>query len=105
MITRSDDIAWLGVGKMGLPIAGLIAGAGYRVTAFDVSADRMAAARWQGLGVAASAIEAASGKALIFTSLPDDKAMRDLLLANGLLEVIAPQSILIETSTVSAEIS
>ena len=105
MITQSDDIAWLGVGKMGLPIAGLIAKAGYRVTAFDVSADRMAAARQQGLAVAASAIEAVNGKAVIFTSLPDDKAIRDLLLAKGLLDAIAPQSILIETSTVSAEIS
>jgi 3-hydroxyisobutyrate dehydrogenase-like beta-hydroxyacid dehydrogenase len=105
MITQSDDIAWLGVGKMGLPIAGLIANAGYRVTAFDVSADRMAAARQQGLAVAASAIEAVNGKAVIFTSLPDDKAIRDLLLAKGLLDAIAPQSILIETSTVSAEIS
>jgi 3-hydroxyisobutyrate dehydrogenase-like beta-hydroxyacid dehydrogenase len=105
MITQSDDIAWLGVGKMGLPIAGLIAKAGYRVTAFDVSADRMAAARQQGLAVAESAIEAVNGKAVIFTSLPDDKAIRDLLLAKGLLDAIAPQSILIETSTVSAEIS
>ena len=105
MITQSDDVAWLGVGKMGLPIAGLIAKAGYRVTAFDVSADRMAAARQQGLAVAASAIEAVNGKAVIFTSLPDDKAIRDLLLAKGLLDAIAPQSILIETSTVSAEIS
>jgi 3-hydroxyisobutyrate dehydrogenase-like beta-hydroxyacid dehydrogenase len=105
MITQSDDVAWLGVGKMGLPIAGLIAGAGYRVTAFDVSADRMAAARQQGLAVAESAIEAVNGKAVIFTSLPDDKAIRDLLLAKGLLDAIAPQSILIETSTVSAEIS
>jgi 3-hydroxyisobutyrate dehydrogenase-like beta-hydroxyacid dehydrogenase len=105
MITKSDDIAWLGVGKMGLPIAGLIAGAGYRVTAFDVSADRMAAARRQGLAVAASAIEVINRKAVIFTSLPDDKAIRDLLLSKGLLDAIAPQSILIETSTVSAEIS
>jgi 3-hydroxyisobutyrate dehydrogenase-like beta-hydroxyacid dehydrogenase len=105
MITQSDDVAWLGVGKMGLPIAGLIAKAGYRVTAFDVSADRMAAARQQGLAVAESAIEAVNGKAVIFTSLPDDKAIRDLLLAKGLLDAIAPQSILIETSTVSAEIS
>ena len=105
MITQSDDIAWLGVGKMGLPIAGLIAKAGYRVTAFDVSADRMAAARQQGLAVAASAIEAVNGKAVVFTSLPDDKAIRDLLLTKGLLDAVAPQSILIETSTVSAEIS
>ena len=105
MITQSDDIAWIGVGKMGLPIAGLIAGAGYRLTSFDVSADRMAAARQQGLAVAASAIEAVNGKAVIFTSMPDDKAIGDLLLAKGLLDAIAPQSILIETSTVSAEIS
>lgn len=105
MVTQSDDIAWLGVGKMGLPIAGRIAAAGFRVTAFDVSADRMAAARQQGLSVAASATEAVGGRAVVFTSLPDDKAVRDLLLAQGVLDVIAPQSILIETSTVSAEVS
>jgi len=105
MITQSGDIAWLGVGKMGLPIAGRIAAAGFRVTAFDVNADRLAAARQLGLGVAASATEAVTGKSVVFTSLPDDKAMRDLLLSKGLLEAMAPQSILVETSTVSAEIS
>ena len=89
MVTQSDDIAWLGVGKMGLPIAGRIAAAGFRVTAFDVSADRMAAARQQGLGVAASAIEAVNGKSVVFTSLPDDKAVRDLLLVKGVLDAIA----------------
>jgi 3-hydroxyisobutyrate dehydrogenase-like beta-hydroxyacid dehydrogenase len=105
MVTQSDGIAWLGVGKMGLPIVGRIAAAGFRVTAFDVSADRMAAARQQGLGVAASAIEAVKGKSVVFTSLPDDKAVRDLLLVKGVLDAIAPKSILIETSTVSAEVS
>jgi 3-hydroxyisobutyrate dehydrogenase-like beta-hydroxyacid dehydrogenase len=105
MIAQSDDIAWLGVGKMGLPIAGRIASAGYRVTVFDVSADRMVAARQQGLALAASGIEAVNGKAVVFTSMPDDKALRDLLLTGGLLNAIAPQSILIETSTVSAELS
>jgi 3-hydroxyisobutyrate dehydrogenase-like beta-hydroxyacid dehydrogenase len=105
MGTQSEDIAWLGVGKMGLPIAGRIASAGYHVTAFDVSADRMAAARQQSLAVVASAIEAVKGKTVVFTSLPDDRAVRDLLLSKRLLEAIAPQSILVETSTVSAEIS
>ncbi len=105
MVTQSDHIAWLGVGKMGLPIAGRIAAAGFRITAFDISADRIAAARQQGLGVAASATEAAGGKSVVFTSLPDDKAVRDLLLVKGVIDVIAPQSILIETSTVSAEVS
>jgi 3-hydroxyisobutyrate dehydrogenase-like beta-hydroxyacid dehydrogenase len=105
MVTQSDDIAWLGVGKMGLPIAGRISAAGFRVTAFDVSANQMAAARQQGLKVAASATEAVKGKSIVFTSLPDDKAARDLFLQKELLAAMAPQSILIETSTVSAEIS
>jgi 3-hydroxyisobutyrate dehydrogenase-like beta-hydroxyacid dehydrogenase len=105
MATKSDDIAWLGVGKMGLPIAGRIAAAGFRVTAFDISAERVAAARQQDLSVAASATEAVTGKGVVFTSLPDDKAVREVLLSKGLLDAIASQSILIETSTVSAEVS
>jgi 3-hydroxyisobutyrate dehydrogenase-like beta-hydroxyacid dehydrogenase len=105
MVSQSEHIAWLGVGKMGLPISTRIAAAGYRVTAFDVTAERMAAARDQGLVVATSATEAVAGKSIVFTSLPDDKAARDLLLTKGLLGAMAPQSILVETSTVSAEIS
>src|SRR5262249_39120789 len=43
---------------------------------------------------------------IVFTSLPDDKALRALLLSpSGLLSAMQPRSILIETSTVSAEIS
>jgi 3-hydroxyisobutyrate dehydrogenase-like beta-hydroxyacid dehydrogenase len=105
MVSQSENIAWLGVGKMGLPISTRIAAAGYRVTAFDVSAERTAAARDQGLAVATSATEAVMGKAVVFTSLPDDSAARDLLLTKRLLGAMAPQSILVETSTVSAEIS
>ena len=105
MTTQSESIAWLGIGKMGLPIAGRIAGAGVEVTAFDISADRITAARQQGLRVAASASDAVTGKGVVFTSLPDDRALRSLLLTKGVLEAMAPRAILVETSTVSAEIS
>jgi 3-hydroxyisobutyrate dehydrogenase-like beta-hydroxyacid dehydrogenase len=105
MVTQFDDIAWIGVGKMGLPIVGRIFDAGYRVTVYDASADRVAAARQRGLAVAASAIEAVAGKAVVLASLPDDNALRSVLLAKGFLAALAPGSILVETSTVSAEIS
>jgi 3-hydroxyisobutyrate dehydrogenase-like beta-hydroxyacid dehydrogenase len=105
MVTQSDDIAWIGVGKMGLPIVGRIFDAGYRVTVYDASVDRVAAARQRGLAVAASAIEAVAGKAVVLASLPDDNALRSVLLAKGFLAALAPGSILVETSTVSAEIS
>lgn len=76
MATQTESIAWIGVGKMGLPIAGRIAAAGYRVTAFDASTERLAAAGQHGLTIAASAGEAAVGRAVVFTSLPDDNALR-----------------------------
>lgn len=106
MTAQMDSIAWIGIGKMGLPIAGRIAGAGYRVIAFDASAERLAMARQAGLKPASSVTEAVAGQAVVFTSLSDDLALRAAVLGpQGMLRAMAPRSVLIETSTVSAEIS
>jgi 3-hydroxyisobutyrate dehydrogenase-like beta-hydroxyacid dehydrogenase len=106
MAAQTNSLAWVGIGKMGLPIAIRIAGAGHRVTAFDAGAERLAMARQAGLNPASSLTEAVAGKAVVFTSLPDDAALRAAVLApQGLLWAMAAGSTLIETSTVSAEIS
>jgi len=106
MMETSKKIAWIGVGKMGLPMAALIVKAGHTVTAFDPNRERLAAAHEQGVAAAASAIEAVTGRDIVFASLPDDAALRATMLGpQGLLQAMAPKSILIETSTVSAEIS
>ncbi|WP_407179135.1 NAD(P)-dependent oxidoreductase [Bradyrhizobium sp. STM 3562] len=103
---QTDSIAWIGIGKMGLPIAGRLAEAGKRVAAFDTSAERLAMARQSGLCPAASAAEAVAGQAVVFTSLPDDVVLRSAVLGpQGLLRGMAAGSVLIETSTVSPEIS
>ena len=41
----SKNIAFIGIGKMGLPMSALVAKAGYAVTAFDHSAARLNEAR------------------------------------------------------------
>jgi 3-hydroxyisobutyrate dehydrogenase-like beta-hydroxyacid dehydrogenase len=106
MALPENKIAWIGVGKMGLPMSARLVTAGYMVTAFDPSADRLALARGEGATTAASAAEAASDSTVVFTSLPDDAALRTTVLApGGLLDVMRPKSVLIETSTVSAEVS
>jgi 3-hydroxyisobutyrate dehydrogenase-like beta-hydroxyacid dehydrogenase len=106
MTDASKDIAFIGIGKMGLPMSVLIAKAGYAVTAFDRSAARLDEARAQGISIAASAAEAVDGKAAIVTSLPDDAALRSALLGpTGLIAAMAAGSVLIETSTVSVEAS
>jgi len=106
MTEASKKIAFIGTGKMGLPMSMLVAKAGYAVTAFDQSAARLAAAREQGISVATSPADAVSGRAVVITSLPDDAALRAVMLGPaGLISAMAPRSILIETSTVSAEAS
>ncbi|MCK1360996.1 NAD(P)-dependent oxidoreductase [Bradyrhizobium sp. 199] len=106
MTDASKNIAFIGIGKMGLPMSVLIAKAGYAVTAFDQSTARISEARSQGISVAASPAEAVSGKAAVVTSLPDDAALRGALLGpTGFIAATAPGAVLIETSTVSVEAS
>ena len=106
MTDASKTIAFIGIGKMGLPMSVLVAKAGYAVTAFDRSAARLNEARAQDISIAASPAEAVDGKAAIVTSLPDDAALRGALLGpTGLIAAMAAGSVLIETSTVSVEAS
>jgi 3-hydroxyisobutyrate dehydrogenase-like beta-hydroxyacid dehydrogenase len=106
MIAASNNVAWIGLGKMGLPMSALLTKAGYVVLAFDRSETQLAAARGQGISVAGSASEAVGGRPVAITSLPDDAALRAVMLGpQGIVQAMAPKSILIETSTVSAEVS
>ena len=54
MTDASRNVAFIGIGKMGLPMSALVAKAGYAVTAFDQSAARINEARAQGISIAAS---------------------------------------------------
>lgn len=105
MTDTSQQVAFIGIGKMGLPMSLLVAKAGFGVTAFDQSAARLNEAREHGIAVASSAAEAVNGRPVIITSLPDDAALRAVMLGpTGLIGAMA-KAVLIETSTVSAEAS
>lgn len=106
MTDALGNVAFIGIGKMGLPMSVLVAKAGFAVTAFDQSAVRINEARAQGIAVAASPAEAVRGKAAVVTSLPDDAALRGALLGpTGFIAAMTPGAVLIETSTVSVEAS
>jgi 3-hydroxyisobutyrate dehydrogenase-like beta-hydroxyacid dehydrogenase len=106
MTDTTKQIGFIGIGKMGLPMSQLVAKAGYSVTAFDQSAARLNEAREHGIAVASSPADAVNGRPVVITSLPDDAALRAVMLGpTGLVSAMAPKSVLIETSTVSAEAS
>ncbi len=105
-MTSPPHLAWIGLGKLGLPMAARIAAAGHAIAAFDVDAARMQAARQRQITVAASRAQVLAGAGAVLTSLPDDSALEAALLGNGgLLASLKPGDILVDTSTVSADAS
>lgn len=102
-VTDSLRISWIGLGKLGLPMAARIAASGRAVAGFDPDPRRaeLAAARQiQVKPEVSAALEAAD---LVFASLPDDDALESALAA--LAQFLAPGAVVVETSTVSAAAS
>ncbi len=96
------DIAFIGLGNMGLPMAANLAKAGHAVTAFDLSADAVDKARAQGLRVAASAAQAAEGVAVVVSMLPASRHVESLFLGDdGLLGKLAAGTLVIDCSTIA----
>jgi 3-hydroxyisobutyrate dehydrogenase-like beta-hydroxyacid dehydrogenase len=104
-MTSKPTVGWIGLGKLGLPIATRIAGAGYSVTGDDASPARLALAAERGIGHAPN-LEGAASQDIVFTCLPDDKVLLAATLGDaGLLAAMGPDSIYVEASTVSPEAS
>jgi 3-hydroxyisobutyrate dehydrogenase-like beta-hydroxyacid dehydrogenase len=103
-MTTAPTIGWVGLGKLGLPMAARLASSGQAVTGYDRDEGRMALASERGVALA-TMIEAA-GSDVVFTSLPDDKALHAAILGdNGLLAAMREGAVLAETSTVSPDAS
>lgn len=105
-MTTTSKVAWVGLGKLGLPMATRIAAAGHSVQGFDLSAERMALAEQAGITVHSDLTSAIDGCSMVLVSIPDDRALLSLCLGSGdLIAHMAPGTTLIETSTVSIEAS
>lgn len=99
-------IGFIGVGKMGLPMARHLRLAGHEVCARDLDATRIEQLRAFGVTAAASARDAAAACEILFASIPDDAALRAIAFGpDGLLAGARPGLIFVETSTVSPAVS
>ena len=100
----TQTIGWIGLGKMGLPIATRLAAAGHAVAGFDRDQQRIAEASRGGVTPATTLADSA-GRDIVFTSLPDDKVLAAVTLSGRLFDAMRKGAILVETSTVSPAIS
>jgi 3-hydroxyisobutyrate dehydrogenase-like beta-hydroxyacid dehydrogenase len=94
---------FVGIGKMGLPMATHLLKAGYAVTVTDANPASEQAARALGLTVAHDANHAITQANIIFSSLPHDTALRAV--GQQVAAHARSGALYIDTSTVSLEVS
>jgi 3-hydroxyisobutyrate dehydrogenase-like beta-hydroxyacid dehydrogenase len=97
------NIHFVGVGKMGLPMAAHFLAAGHAVSVSDADPARLKIAAAQGLAVAVDSARAVADAEVIFSSLPNDEALRDVALQ--VIGAAKRGSTFVDTSTVSVQAS
>jgi 3-hydroxyisobutyrate dehydrogenase-like beta-hydroxyacid dehydrogenase len=104
---RATPLGFIGLGRMGLPMARNLARAGHAVRVFDTAPEACArAAAVAGVTVLASPQEVAAGAEVVFTALPSDAIVTETYLgASGVLEGSRPGLVTCDCSTVRAETS
>ena len=103
------QIAFIGLGNMGAPMAINLVKAGHSVKAFDLSADALARVKAEGGQTASSAQDAVQGAEGVISMLPASQHVQALYLgkdgAPGLLTSIAKGALIIDSSTIAAATS
>jgi 3-hydroxyisobutyrate dehydrogenase-like beta-hydroxyacid dehydrogenase len=99
-------IGFLGLGKMGTPIALRLIAAGHELSVWNRTEGRAEPLLREGAIAAATPAEAELGADAVFTMLFDDAAHEEVLFgANGLMDALEPGALHISLSTISVALS
>lgn len=95
-----EKIGFIGLGNMGNPMCRRLLGAGYRVTAFDINPEALAAAVEAGATAGESAAAIAAEADLLLTSLPRPDHVEAVMAGpHGALAAMQPGSIWVDLTT------
>ena len=102
------QVAFIGLGVMGYPMAGHLALAGHRVTVYNRNPAKAQAwcAEFPGHASAPTPREAAQGADLVFCCVGNDDDLRSVMLgADGALAGVKPGAVLVDHTTASANVA
>ena len=107
MAQNGRDVAFVGLGIMGYPMAGHLAAAGHRVTVYNRTASRAEAWLREHEGRAVPTPRAAAeGAAVVFMCVGNDDDVRSVSLGdNGVFSGAGAGSILVDHTTASADLA
>ena len=97
---REQSLGFVGLGRMGGPMAGRLLAAGHRLTVFDVDAAAIARLAARGATGAGSAAEVADASEILLTSLPTPEILEQVALGAGGIAHGSRVKSLIELSTI-----
>ena len=94
------EIAFIGLGNMGLPMALNLLKANHTVVGFDLSDIALSALVGKGGVAASSMIDAVSKADVVITMLPAGKHVRSVYMDNGVIAHAKPGALFIDSSTI-----
>ena len=95
------NIAFIGLGNMGGPMAANLVKAGHKVTAFDLVAASRDQAQADGAAIAESSVASVNGADVVVTMLPAGKHV--LSVWNEVIPVMTKGTLIIDCSTIDVE--
>lgn len=100
------QIAFIGLGHMGLPMARNLLKAGFALTVFDLVPAAMDELAKEGAQPASSALDAVQDANVVVSMLPASRHVEGLYLGtDGLLAALQPGTLVLECSTIAPEIA
>ncbi len=99
------DIAWIGAGKMGLPICQRLKAAGHAVRVLARRPEQAATLAEKGFATSGAIPDLIRNAGVVFTCVPDDKVLAEVMLNDAFTAALKPGAVVIDMSTVSPAIS
>lgn len=100
--TKDTQIAFIGLGNMGGPMAKNLLKQGFEVTVYDLSPSAITELKEAGANIAESPKMAATHAQVVITMLPAGQQVKEIYLTQNLLASLAANTLIIDCSTIAA---
>lgn len=95
------EIAFIGLGQMGSPMATNLIKKGHRLSVYDINAQAVTTLSELGATAASSPAEAAKGAEFVITMLPNGTLVQDVLFGErGVTQTLSRDALVIDMSTI-----
>ncbi len=104
-MANKPSVGFIGLGIMGLPMAGHILKAGYPLTVYNRTRSKTRSLEAEGAAVAPSPREVAANSRMIITMVSDSPDVQEVVAGpEGVLDGIRPGSVVMDMSTISPQV-